>query len=76
MKNSEKILSYQQARELKWFCKNVVGTRLEFYRALEIVEKFKIKIDRLQQTADLIIKWCEENDINMSGEEVFTEGHL
>ena len=69
MKPKDKVLTYEQARELKWFCKNVAGTRMEFYAALEKIQPFKDKIDRLQETADLILKWCEENNIQMFGEE-------
>lgn len=69
MKPQDKILTYEQARELKWFCNNVVGTRKEFYEALELVNKYKDKIDRLGAQADEILKWCEKNNIKMMGEE-------
>lgn len=68
MKPAEKILTYEQAKELKWFCKNVAGTRTEYYAALRAVDKFTVKIDRLQKTADMILEWCEKNNINMLGE--------
>ncbi len=70
MKPKDKTLTYEQARELKWFCKNIAGTRMEFYEALDSIQPFKAKIDRLQTTADLILKWCKENNINMPGEEL------
>ena len=60
MKNSDKVLTYEQAKELKWFCKNVTGTRTEFYEALAVVEKFKAKIDRLQQTVDTVEQYFKE----------------
>ena len=69
MKPQDKILTYEQARELKWFCKNVTGTRKEFYEALEVVNKYKEKIDRLGSQADEILQWCEKNNIKMLGEE-------
>ncbi len=70
MKPQEKILTYEQARELKWFCENVTGTRQEFYdEVFGTVEAFRLKLDRLQKTADQILKWCAKNDINMLGEE-------
>lgn len=70
MKSEEKILTYAQARELKWFCQNITGTKLEFYKLLEEVEKYKAKIDRLQNTADMILEYCKEKGIKMLGEEV------
>lgn len=69
IKPKDKILTFKQARELKWFCKNVAGTRTEFYKELDEMQRFKKKIDRLQKTADMILKWCTENDIKMFGEQ-------
>jgi soluble cytochrome b562 len=63
VKPKDKLLTFEQAKELKWFCKNVAETRQEFYDRLESIEKFRNKLDRLQQTADMILKWCEENNI-------------
>lgn len=54
MKPQEKILTYAQAKELKWFCKNCTGTRQEFSALMEQIEEFKIKLDRLEKTAKLI----------------------
>ncbi len=73
MKPKDKKLTYEQAKELKWFCKNVVGTRSEFYEALDTVHRFQTKIDNLQKTADMILKWCEDNGIKMLGEEEMRE---
>ena len=54
MKNKDKILTYEQAKELKFFCKSVVGTRQEFYKLLDEMNAFKIKLDRLDKTCWLI----------------------
>lgn len=74
MKPKDKILTYEQARELKWFCENVTGTRMELYENIKQMDEFKIKIDRLQQTADMILKWCEDNNVMMFGEEPTPKG--
>lgn len=63
-------LTKEHWRELKWFSKNVVGTRQEFYSAIEQIEKFKNKIDRLYDEAKAIEKFCKEHNINMIGEKV------
>lgn len=54
MKPKDKILTYEQARELKWFCRNVVGTRQEFYALMERMEGFREKLDRMHETCELI----------------------
>lgn len=70
MKNKpNKVLTSAQARELKWFCNNVVGTRQEYYKVLDMAEEYKRKFDRLNETAESILRWCKKNDINMVGEE-------
>ena len=60
MKKEEKILTYEQAKELKWFCRNVVGTREEFYKTLEIANAFDARLTRLEKTCELIEKFLGE----------------
>lgn len=69
MKPEDKVLTYEQARELKWFSRNILGTRQEFYAVLDKVEKYKAKIDRLVQQAEHIESYCERNNIKLWGEE-------
>ncbi len=69
IKTQDKVLTYEQARELKWFCKNIVGTKQEFYALFDKVEIYKEKIDRLLKEADQILKYCKDNNINLLGEE-------
>lgn len=54
MKPADKILTYQQARELRWFVKNCVGLRTEFYALLDKMNKFKNQLDRLDKTCQTI----------------------
>lgn len=68
MRPKDKVLTFEQARELKWFARNVAGTRLEFYECLDAIELYKKRIDRLQETAEMILDWCEKQDIKMYGE--------
>lgn len=52
-------VSGQQLYELKWFCKNVAGVRMDMYDTIELVNKFDDRIKRLEQTAANIDKWIE-----------------
>lgn len=63
MKAKDKILNYEQAKELKWFCKNILGTRQEFYSFIDEFKNYKLKIDRLSKQAEAIINYCETNGI-------------
>ncbi len=54
MKPEEKILTYAQARELKWFGRNCTGLRQEYYALVEKVEAFNEKLARLDKTAQAI----------------------
>ncbi len=54
MKPSEKILTYEQARELKWFCKNVAGVRQDMYNTIDTVLKFDDRITRMEKTCKII----------------------
>lgn len=58
-----KALTPDQARELKWFSKNILGTRDDFYKAYDMIHAYKDKIDRLAKQADVILKYCKENNI-------------
>lgn len=50
MKKKDRVLTYQQARELKWFMQNCTGIRQEYYALLEKVTAFGRHVDRLNQT--------------------------
>jgi hypothetical protein len=60
VKPKDKILTYEQARDLKWFCQNVVGVRQDMYSAIESVKSFDERIARLEKTCDLIEKFLGE----------------
>lgn len=60
MKKENKILTYEQAKELKFFCQSVVGTRQEYYKVLGEVDLFKHKLNRLEKTCELIEKYLGE----------------
>lgn len=60
MKKDDKTLTYEQARELKFFCKNVVGVRQDMYEIVEKVDKFDARIRRLEKTCELIEKYFGE----------------
>jgi hypothetical protein len=68
MKKEDQILTYAQARDLKWFCSNCTGLRSEFYPLLDKMTSFQEKLDRLEKTAVLIEKFLkdcgESNPIN------------
>ncbi len=61
MKPHEKILTYEQAKELKWFCNNVTGLRQEFYPLLDRLNAFNGKLERLERTCQLIEKFFSEH---------------
>lgn len=60
MKKGSKTLTYEQAMELKFFCRSVVGTRQEFYALYDQMEKFKSKLDRMDKTCKLIGEYFGE----------------
>lgn len=60
MKKDKMVLTYPQAKELKFFCRGVVGTRQEFYKLLDEMLEFKKKLDRLHTTCELIEKYLGE----------------
>lgn len=68
MKPSDKILTYEQIRELKWFCKNVTGVRTDYNDFLDALNQFDTRLQRLERIADDILNFCEINDIRMMGE--------
>jgi len=44
-------LSREQARELVWFCRNVLGVRQDMYATLDVVNTFAARLKRLEDTA-------------------------
>lgn len=63
MKKEDKVLTYEQAREMKWFCQNVVGLKHEYYEIMDKANGFQGKIDRLMKTCEVI-----ENFLKIHGE--------
>lgn len=61
MKAKNKILTYEQARELQWFSKNCTGIRLEYYELLGQVTKFGEKVERLAKQGLLIENFLRAN---------------
>jgi hypothetical protein len=61
MKKEDKILSYEQARELKWFCKNVAGVREDYYDVMSSANSFDVRLKRLELTCDMIGKFLGEH---------------
>lgn len=53
-------LTYEQARDLKWFCKNVVGVRQDYYEIFDKARGFDERISRLEKTCSLIEKFLGE----------------
>lgn len=60
MKKEEKVLTYEQARELKFFCRNVIGTRQEYYAVMDVANKFDDRLLRLEKTCALIEEYFGE----------------
>jgi hypothetical protein len=63
MKPADKILTYEQARELRWFCKNVTGTRQEFYEVFDRANKFNERLARLEKTCELIEMYFKDHGL-------------
>lgn len=57
MKPEQRMLTYAQLKELKWFCDNVTGVRMDFYAVLDLVNKFDTRIERLEVTCRTIEKF-------------------
>lgn len=55
-----KILTNAQAIELKFFCRNVVGVRQDFYKVTTPVTEFDARLKRLEKTCSLIEKYLGE----------------
>lgn len=55
-----KILTNAQARELKFFCQNVIGVRQDMYETIEKTQAFDERIKRLEKTCMLIEKFLGE----------------
>lgn len=62
-------MTKEQMRELKWFAKNVLGTRKDFYDQYDNINRYKDKIDRLAEQAEFIMKYCEKHNIKLFGED-------
>lgn len=60
VKPEDKTLTYAQARDLKFFCQNVLGVRQDMYSVLDRVDGFNRRIARLEKTAALIEKFLGE----------------
>lgn len=53
----------EQIKELEWFCKNCTGTRQEYYKLLDQFIAFKSKLDRLNETSKLVLKYMKKNNM-------------
>lgn len=60
MKPEERELTYEQAKELKWFCRNVMGVREDFYQVMGATKAFDGRIKRLEKTCETIEKFLGE----------------
>jgi len=56
----DKILTYQQAKDLIFFIRNVVGVRQDMYAILDLVKSFDERLKRLEKTCDLIEAYFRE----------------
>jgi hypothetical protein len=61
-------LTGKQAYELKWFCRNVVGTRQEYYEVMEKALAFDKRLERLEKTCELIEQYFGEKLTSLYGE--------
>jgi hypothetical protein len=61
VKPKDKILTYQQARELKFFTDNCMGVRQEYYELLGKVTEFGQKIERLSKQGLFIEDFLRRN---------------
>lgn len=57
---TKQILTTAQARELKWFCTNVAGVRVDLNPIRDAVDGFDGRIKRLEKTCALIEKFLGE----------------
>lgn len=68
MTKKDKVLTYQQAKDLIFFIRNVVGVRQDMYAILDLVKSFDERLKRLEKTNDLIE--CYFRDEGMSEDEI------
>lgn len=61
MKKEDKLLTYDQAKELKFFCRNVVTTREDFYKVMEQANSFHERLRRMEKTCKMIEEYLGEN---------------
>ncbi len=71
MKQEDKILTYEQAKELKFFCRGVVGTRQEYYKVMELANGFDGRLTRLEKTCELIEKYFGEKMESLFKDNIF-----
>lgn len=57
-----KTLTYEQAKQLKWFCANVTGVRLEYYKVMDIANSFDDRLKRLEKTCELIENFFKDQN--------------
>lgn len=62
MKLENMQLTYKQAKELQFFCRNVAGVRSDMYKEMSKVHKFDERIARLERTCELIEKFLGEKN--------------
>lgn len=76
MKPKDKILTYAQAKELKWFGDNCLGLRQEYYELFGKVIEFGQKIERLSKQGLLIEDFLRRNprEVPIESDESFTNG--
>lgn len=60
MKPEDKILTYAQAKELKFFCSQVTGVITDYYKVKDKVDLFDSRISRLEKTCTLIEQFFGE----------------
>ena len=53
-------LNYEQAKELKFFCRSVVGTRQDYYEVMDKANAFDSRLARLEKTCELIENYLGE----------------
>jgi hypothetical protein len=55
-----KVLTNAQARELKFFCANILGTRLDYYAVMSKANEFDERLKRLEKTARMVEEYLGE----------------